>query len=179
MDDYLPEETALLNRLVGTVRELFRLYGYSEVETPAVEYYELFAAKSGVEILEHMYVFKDAHGRLLALRPEMTAPIARLVAGKMSRRPLPLRLGYVADCYRLDEPQWGRRRRFYHGGLRDIRVAEPAHRCRDIDDMRGLYEEGRSQRLHLQAWTRGCASRGYVSCRDTRLRAGRDTITHR
>jgi histidyl-tRNA synthetase len=117
MDDYLPEETALLNRLVGTVRELFRLYGYSEVETPAVEYYELFAAKSGVEILEHMYVFKDAHGRLLALRPEMTAPIARLVAGKMSRRPLPLRLGYVADCYRLDEPQWGRRRRFYHGGF--------------------------------------------------------------
>ncbi|MEM0444706.1 MAG: histidine--tRNA ligase [Nitrososphaerota archaeon] len=117
MDDILPDEMPLHRRLLETVRQLFRLYGYREVETPTVEYFELFAVKSGEDILGHMYVFKDAHGRQLVLRPEMTAPIARLVAGKLSRSPLPIRLGYIADCYRLDEPQWGRRRRFYHGGF--------------------------------------------------------------
>jgi len=117
MDDLLPEDFAIINRIIQNVRKLFRLYGYSEIETPPVEYYEVFAAKSGEEILQHMYVFTDKHNRKLVLRPEMTAPVARLVAGKLSRRPLPLRLGYIADCYRLDEPQWGRRRRFYHGGF--------------------------------------------------------------
>ncbi|MCS7143034.1 MAG: histidine--tRNA ligase [Aigarchaeota archaeon] len=117
MDDLLPEDTAVMKRLIDAAHRLFKLYGYSEVDTPTVEYYELFAAKSGAEIRERMYVFEDVHGRKLALRPEMTAPIARLVAGKLSRRPMPLRLGYVADCYRLDEPQWGRRRRFFHAGF--------------------------------------------------------------
>ncbi|GBC70771.1 Histidine--tRNA ligase [Candidatus Calditenuaceae archaeon HR02] len=126
MDDILPEEIPLHRSLVETVRLLFRLYGYKEVETPPVEYYELFAVKSGQEILSHMYVFEDAHGRRLALRPEMTAPIARLVAGRLSRSPQPIRLGYVADCYRLDEPQWGRRRRFYHGGFEIFGSKEPA-----------------------------------------------------
>lgn len=117
MDDLLPEDLQLLRGLQEAVRLLFRLYGYSEIETPPLEYYELFDVKSGEEIRSHMFAFADAHGRRLVLRPEMTAPVARLVAGKLSRRPLPLRLGYVADCYRLDEPQWGRRRRFYHGGF--------------------------------------------------------------
>ncbi|MEM4288758.1 MAG: histidine--tRNA ligase [Nitrososphaerota archaeon] len=126
MDDILPDEMPLHRRLVETVRLLFRLYGYLEVETPPVESYELFAVKSGEEILSHMYVFRDAHGRQLALRPEMTAPIARLMAGRLSRSPKPIRLGYVADCYRLDEPQWGRRRRFYHGGFEIFGSREPA-----------------------------------------------------
>ena len=125
MDDLLPEDYALISRIIQNVRKLFRLYGYSEIETPPVEYYEVFAAKSGEEILQHMYVFTDRHNRKLALRPEMTAPVARLVAGKLSRRPLPLRLGYIADCYRLDEPQWGRRRRFYHGGFELFGSGDP------------------------------------------------------
>lgn len=125
MDDILPEDFELLNQIIQAVRRLFKLYGYCEIETPPVEYYEIFAAKSGEEILEHMYVFTDRHNRRLVLRPEMTVPVARLVAGKMSRRPLPLRLGYIADCYRLDEPQWGRRRRFYHGGFELFGSREP------------------------------------------------------
>jgi|YelNatPaOPRAMG01_1025707.scaffolds.fasta_scaffold92020_1 histidyl-tRNA synthetase len=125
MDDLLPEDYALISRIIQNVRKLFRLYCYSEIETPPVEYYEIFAAKSGEEILQHMYVFTDRHNRKLVLRPEMTAPVARLVAGKLSRRPLPLRLGYIADCYRLDEPQWGRRRRFYHGGFELFGSADP------------------------------------------------------
>lgn len=117
MDDLLPEEFAVKQRIVDVIREVYRLYGYEEVETPTLEYLELFEAKSGEEIRHRMFVFDDPHGRKLVLRPEVTASIARVVASKLSRKPLPLRLGYIADCYRYDEPQWGRRRRFWQGGL--------------------------------------------------------------
>jgi histidyl-tRNA synthetase len=117
MDDLLPDEMALKRRIEDVIREVFRLYGYLEVETPTIEYYELFAAKSGEEIRERMFDFMDKAGRRLVLRPEVTASIARLVAAKLKAWPLPLRLGYIADCYRYDEPQWGRRRRFWQGGF--------------------------------------------------------------
>ncbi len=117
MDDLLPAEMALKRKIEDAIREVFRLYGYLEVETPTVEYYELFAAKSGEEIRERMFDFVDKAGRRLVLRPEVTASIARLIATKLKAWPLPLRLGYIADCYRYDEPQWGRRRRFWQGGF--------------------------------------------------------------
>lgn len=125
MDDLTPEEYAVHEELVRTARTLMEAYGYQPIETPTVEHYELFAVKSGEEILAHMFGFEDAHGRRLVLRPEMTAPVARLFAARLSRRPLPVRLGYIADCYRLDEPQWGRRRRFYHAGFELIGVRDP------------------------------------------------------
>ena len=125
MDDLTPEEYAVHEELVRTARTLMEAYGYQLIETPTVEHYEVFAVKSGEEILAHMFGFEDAHGRRLVLRPEMTAPVARLFAARLSRRPLPVRLGYIADCYRLDEPQWGRRRRFYHAGFELIGVRDP------------------------------------------------------
>ncbi len=117
MDDLLPEEMALKRRIEGVIRDVFRLYGYLEIETPTVEYYELFAAKSGEEIRERMFDFYDKAGRRLVLRPEVTASVARLLSTKLKVAPLPLRLGYIADCYRYDEPQWGRKRRFWQGGF--------------------------------------------------------------
>ncbi|MCS6784190.1 MAG: histidine--tRNA ligase [Candidatus Caldarchaeum sp.] len=125
MDDLLPEEFAVKQRIVDVIREVYRLYGYEEVETPTLEYLELFEAKSGEEIRHRMFVFNDPHGRKLVLRPEVTASIARLVASKLSRKALPLRLGYIADCYRYDEPQWGRRRRFWQGGLELLGSRDP------------------------------------------------------
>ncbi|MEM0349562.1 MAG: histidine--tRNA ligase [Candidatus Caldarchaeum sp.] len=147
MDDLLPEEFAVKQRIVDVIREVYRLYGYEEVETPTLEYLELFEAKSGEEIRHRMFVFDDPHGRKLVLRPEVTASVARLVASKLSRRPLPLRLGYIADCYRYDEPQWGRRRRFWQGGLelfgsRDpMSDAEIILASRDVFQRLGLVEQ--------------------------------------
>ncbi|MEM4358854.1 MAG: histidine--tRNA ligase [Candidatus Caldarchaeum sp.] len=126
MDDLLPEEFAVKQKVVDVVREVYKLYGYQEVETPTLEYLELFEAKSGDEIRHRMYVFTDVHGKKLVLRPEVTASIARLVATKLSKQPTPLRLGYIADCYRYDEPQWGRRRRFWHGGFELFGSSDPA-----------------------------------------------------
>jgi len=125
MDDLLPREVALKRRIEDVIREVFKLYGYLEVETPTVEYYELFALKSGEEIRERMFDFIDKGGRRVVLRPEVTASIARLVASKLKAVAPPLRLGYIADCYRYDEPQWGRRRRFWQGGFELIGSKDP------------------------------------------------------
>ena len=120
MDDLLPEEMSTKRLVEEQVRRQFRLYGYEEVETPTLEYFELFEKKSGEEIRERMYVFADRHGRRLALRPEVTPSIARLVATRLKAASIPMRLGYIADCYRYDEPQWGRRRRFWQAGFEII-----------------------------------------------------------
>ncbi|MEM3547162.1 MAG: histidine--tRNA ligase [Candidatus Bathyarchaeia archaeon] len=117
MKDYLPRDLYERRVVEEAIRELFKLYGYEEVETPTVEYYELLAAKVGEETRKTMYVFKDLAGRTLALRPEGTVPIVRLVASKLRTAPKPLRLGYIWDFYRYDEPQKGRYRRFYQGGF--------------------------------------------------------------
>jgi histidyl-tRNA synthetase len=125
MEDILPEEMKIKRWIEEEIRKCFFLYGYEEIETPTVEFYELFEAKSGEEIRERMFVFEDKHKRKVVLRPEMTAPVARLVATKLKNSPLPLRLGYIADCYRYDEPQWGRKRRFWHGGFELIGSDKP------------------------------------------------------
>lgn len=117
MRDYLPKDLYERRVVEGAIRELFKLYCYEEVETPTVEYYELLAAKVGEETRRTMYVFKDLAGRTLALRPEGTVPIVRLVTSKLKTAPKPLRLGYIWDFYRYDEPQRGRYRRFYQGGF--------------------------------------------------------------
>ncbi|MCL7388022.1 MAG: histidine--tRNA ligase [Thaumarchaeota archaeon] len=146
MDDLLPEEMAVKRAIEDVVRKVFSKYGYQEIETPTVEHYEVFEAKSGEELRERMFTFVDKSGRKLVLRPEMTAPVARLVATKLKSAPLPIRLGYIADCYRYDEPQWGRKRRFYHGGFELFGSSSPAADAeiiqigRDVFNMIGLKE---------------------------------------
>ncbi len=113
MRDLLPEEAEALRFTEQTAREIARLYGYREVVTPIVENYELLAAKIGEENRKRMYVFEDLGGRKVALRPEFTASVARLVATKMQSTPKPLRLFSVGSLYRYDEPQFGRHREFW------------------------------------------------------------------
>jgi histidyl-tRNA synthetase len=113
MRDFLPENAEKMSYIEQVARDIARLYGYREVITPIVESYGLLTAKSGEEIRERMYAFKDLGGRRVALRPEFTASIARLVASKMMKVPKPLRLFCAGSLYRYDEPQYGRYREFW------------------------------------------------------------------
>ena len=113
MRDFLPEDAEKMSYIEQVARDVAHLYGYREVITPLVESYSLLAAKSGEEIRERMYAFKDLGGRRVALRPEFTASIARLVASKMMKVPKPLRLFCAGTLYRYDEPQYGRYREFW------------------------------------------------------------------
>jgi histidyl-tRNA synthetase len=113
MRDLMANEAESLRFIEQKTREVSKLYGYEEVITPLVEHYELLAAKLGEDNRKRMYVFEDLGGRKVALRPEFTASIARLVATKMQSIPRPLRLFSVGSLYRYDEPQFGRFREFW------------------------------------------------------------------
>ncbi|MGQ9514781.1 MAG: histidine--tRNA ligase [Thermoproteota archaeon] len=117
MRDILPEELAVRNRVQDIVQELFKLYGYRQVQTPTIEPYELYAARSGEEIRHRMYTFTDLGGRKVVLRPEATATISRLVVRAFRSESLPIRLGYILPMYRYDEPQRGRYREFLQAGF--------------------------------------------------------------
>ncbi len=113
MRDLLPIDAARMRHVEQVSREVSKLYSYEEIITPILESYDLLAAKTGEEIRERMYTFKDLGGRKVALRPEFTASVARLVAGKLRNEPKPMRLFSIGSLYRYDEPQYGRFREFW------------------------------------------------------------------
>ncbi|PMB75002.1 MAG: ATP phosphoribosyltransferase regulatory subunit [Candidatus Bathyarchaeota archaeon] len=113
MRDFLPEEAKIMKYIEDKARKVAELYGYQEIITPVVESYELLAAKSGEEIRSRMFAFRDLGDRMVALRPEFTASVARLVATTLKNEPKPLRLFSVGSVYRYDEPQRGRYREFW------------------------------------------------------------------
>src|SRR5207245_10867482 len=77
--DFYPDELALRNYIFATWREVARRYGFQEYDGPPLEPQELYTVKSGEEIVQQLYAFPDKGGRAVALRPEMTATLARMV----------------------------------------------------------------------------------------------------
>src|SRR3954447_17129323 len=114
--DVLPEEMRRLRALKGGLIEVFEAGGYGEVATPALEYDEVLARGGGRG--DHAaYRFFDEGGELLALRSEMTVPIARLVATRYSGAEPPHRFSYTAGAYRAVSPQRGEMREFLQAGV--------------------------------------------------------------
>lgn len=104
----------------GMENELARLFlswGYQEVITPTFEYYETLRASAPETADDSTFRFFDRSGRMLALRPDMTTPIARVAVMRMRERPLPLRLFYLANVFRQEETQAGRQCEFYQAGV--------------------------------------------------------------
>jgi len=106
-------------------RDLAELWGYCEVATPAFEPLELFTLKSGEAIVDELYSFTDKGGRSLALRPELTAPVARLYVNELQATPKPIKLYYFGDCFRYERPQSGRYRQFWQFGIELIGSSLP------------------------------------------------------
>lgn len=114
--DVLPEEMRELRRLQAALIEVFEGRGYGEVATPTLEYDEVLTRGGGRS--DHAaYRFFDENGELLALRSEMTVPIARLVATRYAQAEPPHRLCYVAGAYRAVSPQRGEMREFLQAGV--------------------------------------------------------------
>jgi len=125
MRDFLPEETKVMKYIESQARKIAELYGYKEIITPVVESYELLAAKAGEEIRSRMYAFKDLGERMVALRPEFTASVARLVATTLRNEPRPFRLFCMGSLYRYDEPQRGRFREFWQSNYELMGSSKP------------------------------------------------------
>jgi len=112
--DFYPEQMAFRNWLFGKMREVSKRFGYQEYEGPILEPLELYAAKSGEELVKKQtFVLTDRGGRKLALRPEMTPTLARMVAQKQAELPKPIRWFSIGPRFRYEQPQKGRLREFY------------------------------------------------------------------
>jgi ATP phosphoribosyltransferase regulatory subunit len=113
-----------LRRLHLAMIEVFESRGYGEVATPAIEYDEVLARGDG-RTTDSAYRFFDESGDLLALRSDMTVPIARLVASRFAGAEMPLRLCYLANAYRAVRPQRGQMREFAQAGVELIGAPAP------------------------------------------------------
>ncbi len=115
--DILPPESEFLRIIVEKFVGVVKSYGYSELIPPTVELFELFAAKSGPEISRSMYVFRDKAGREVCLRPELTASVVRIYIKSLLAESKPVKLFYVGNAFRYEEPQLGRYREFFQMGV--------------------------------------------------------------
>ena len=111
--DFYPEDMAVRNWLCARWRESSRRAGFVEVDGPELEPLELYTEKSGEEIAEQLYCLEDKGGRRLALRPEFTPTLARMIAARQAALPEPIRWFNISRCFRYERAQKGRLREFF------------------------------------------------------------------
>jgi histidyl-tRNA synthetase len=140
--DFYPEDTAARNRIFAAWREVSARYGFVEYDGPPLEPLELYTQKSGEEIVQQLYSFEDKGGRQVALRPEMTPTLARMVGARIAALKKPVRWFSMPQLFRYERQQRGRLREHFQlnmdligepGPLADAEVIGAA-----IDIMRAL-----------------------------------------
>jgi histidyl-tRNA synthetase len=124
--DFYPEEMAIRTWMYQTIRKVSESYGYQEYEGPFLERIDLYAAKSGDELVnQQSFVFEDRGGDPIALRPELTPTLARMVAQKQNELAFPLRWWSFGPFWRYERPQKGRTREFFQWNIDIIGVNTP------------------------------------------------------
>lgn len=109
--DFYPEDKRLQKYLFNVMRQVVERFGYQEYDAPILESFELYAAKTGEEIVsQQTYTFEDRGGRKIAIRPEMTPSVSRMVAAKRQELAYPLRWYSIPNLWRYERPQRGRLR---------------------------------------------------------------------
>ena len=133
-NDFLPEQMVQRNFVENIVRETFETYGYAQVQTPLFESFALLSAQSGEEIRHKMFTFVGSDRVDYALRPELTAPVCRLISnGELKHLPYPYKLYYIGQCVRQEPITDGAevRREFRQAGVELIGPAS-AHADAEI-----------------------------------------------
>lgn len=116
--DYYPELMAVRNWLYATAGSVSESFGYQEFEAPIIESLDLYAAKSGDELVKKQsFVFEDRGGNLVTLRPELTPSLARMVAQRQNQLIFPLRWWSFGPFWRYERPQKGRAREFFQWNI--------------------------------------------------------------
>ncbi|KAF8006051.1 hypothetical protein BT93_K0367 [Corymbia citriodora subsp. variegata] len=122
--DFPPEDMRLRSWLFHNFREVSRMFGFEEIDFPVLESEALFIRKAGEEIRDQLYCFEDRGNRRVALRPELTPSLARLVIQKGKSVPLPLKWFAIGQCWRYERMTRGRRREHYQWNMDIIGVPE-------------------------------------------------------
>ena len=121
--DFLPTDAAVKHEVEQKIFELFASFGYEQVVTPAMEYLETLTTSGGRAQEPHLFKMFDGNNRTLALRHEMTTPIARLAVSRLKEKPLPLKLSYNTNVFRFRKNQPGRQCEFYQAGVELLGVS--------------------------------------------------------
>lgn len=124
VQDILFESCRQKRLLEERIRKTFRLNGYREIETPTIEFYDVFS-ENGLIKQESMYKFCDSKGRLLALRPDFTVPVARIAATKLKDEVFPLKCCYIGNTFSFDELGGGRQNEFTQAGCELLGINSP------------------------------------------------------
>ena len=123
--DFAPRDCAIRNYLFDAWRKVATLYGFSEYEAPILESTELYLKKSGEELPTQLFRFTDQGERDVTLRPELTASLARIVAGNQRDFPKPMKWFEIGPCFRYEKQQRGRTREFIQFNADIIGEADP------------------------------------------------------
>lgn len=124
--EFYPEEMAQRNFIYSKARQAAQMFGYQEWDAPFIETIDLYAAKSGEELVkEQSFVFEDRGGDLVALRPELTPSLARMIAQKQGELTFPLRWWSYGPFWRYERPQKGRSREFFQWNVDMLGVNSP------------------------------------------------------
>ena len=111
--DFYPEEMRLRNWLFDNFDDAALLHGFEEYDAPVLEHEELYTRKQGEEITQQLYNFQDKGDRKVALRPEMTPSLARMVMSRAGALPMPIKWYSIPQCWRYERTQRGRGREHY------------------------------------------------------------------
>jgi histidyl-tRNA synthetase len=124
--EFYPEDMALRNFIYEKVRNASQAFGYQEWDGPFIERIDLYAAKSGEELVRNQsFVFEDRGGDLVTLRPELTPSLARLIAARQNELTFPLRWWSFGPFWRYEQPQKGRTREFFQWNIDLLGVDSP------------------------------------------------------
>ena len=115
--DFYPEELRVRNWLFGQWRATAAAHGFEEYDSPVLESEALYVRKAGEEVTQQLYNFEDKGGRRVALRPEMTPSLARMVMARKNALPLPVKWFSVPQCWRYERTTRGRRREHYQWNM--------------------------------------------------------------
>ena len=110
--DWLPEAMIPRERIIETARRVYRSYGFSPIDTPALEYLEILAGKGSDETDQQLYKFQDHGGRWVGMRFDLTVPFARFVAQHLGELGIPFKRYHIATVWRGENTQHGRFREF-------------------------------------------------------------------
>ncbi len=110
--DYLPKQMLAREQLIDTARRVYRSYGFSPIDTPALEYLEILTGKGGEETDRQLYQFEDQGGRRVGMRFDLTVPLARFVAQHANELGVPFKRYHIATVWRGERAQRGRYREF-------------------------------------------------------------------
>src|SRR5881392_872044 len=123
--DFYPEDLTLRNHIFATWRSVAARYGFEEYDGPPLESLEMYTQKSGDEIVQQLYAFRDKGDRDVALRPEMTPTLARMVAARVQALKKPVRWFSIPQLFRYERQQRGRLREHFQLNMDIIGEASP------------------------------------------------------